>query len=81
MGVQLVLEIFIGICILIVIAIATKSKLIYFLTRGCVGGMMIIVMNCLLPQYVVGISLYSIVFTALLGMPGLMTLYILQMIV
>lgn len=81
MGEQLLLGVFIGICILALIGTMTNSKLIHFMTRGCISSVMILVMNCLMPQYMIGFNLYTIMFSTVLGLPGLMTLYVFQMIV
>ena len=78
---QLLLSVFIVICVLLLLSAMTKSKLMDFVARGFIGSVMIVVMNCLLPQYVIGLSFYTVGFTAILGMPGLMTLYIFRMIV
>lgn len=80
MGIQLLLGTSVVICVLMLLSSVTKSKVIGLIGRACMGSIMIVVMNCLLPQYVIGVSLYTIGFTALLGMPGLMTLYLLQML-
>ena len=81
MGEQLLIGIMIGICLLALLAVVTKSKLLSVLTRMGMSGIMIIVMNCLLPQYMIGFNIYTLGFSSLLGLPGLMTLYLLKMIV
>ena len=81
MGSQLIVSIVVGICILALIGIVTRSKIIGILTRIAISCMMIIVMNCLLPQYMIAVNLYTVGFSTLLGVPGLMTLYLLQVFV
>ena len=81
MNMQLICSVFIVICILALVSIVAKNKIVQLLMRGGIGSVLIVVMNCLLPQYIIGINFFTIGFSALLGLPGIMTLYILQMIV
>lgn len=71
----------IGVCTLGLIGEITKSQIVKWLIRVCFSGFMIIVMNCILPQYMIGFNLYTVGFSTLLGVPGLMTLYVFQMII
>lgn len=71
----------IGLCTLGLIGELTTSKLLKWLIKVCFSGIMIIVMNCLLPQYMIAFNLYTVGFSTLLGVPGLMTLYMLQMLI
>ena len=69
-----------GLCILGLIGEVTKSQVLKWIIRMCFSGLMIIVMNCLLPQYRIGFNLYTVGFSTLLGVPGVMTLYLFKMI-
>lgn len=71
----------IGLCTLGLLGEITKNRLIKWVIRMCFTSLMIIVMNCLLPQYMIGFNLYTVGFSSLLGVPGLMTLYMLRMII
>ena len=71
----------IGLCTLWLIGELTKSQIVKWLIRVCFSGVMIIIMNCLLPQYMINLNLYTLGFSTLLGVPGLMTLYVFQMII
>lgn len=71
----------IGLCMLWLVGEMTKSQIVKWLIRVCFSGVMMIVMNCLLPQYAIGLNLYTMSFSTLLGIPGLMTLYVLKMII
>ena len=78
-------QILIGIIILMIglltISGITKNKILKFVLRTCWVGGLIVIMNGLLPQYTIGINAYTLTFSILLGIPGIMTLYILQMII
>lgn len=67
--------------ILCVLKVVMKSKVIDILTRACVGVLMISVLNCLLPQYTVALNGYTVGFATCLGLPGVMTLFMLQFII
>lgn len=69
----------IGLCVLGLIGEIAKSRFVRWMIRICFASIMIIVMNCLLPQYMIGFNLYTVGFSTLLGVPGLMTLYIFRM--
>lgn len=69
-----------GLCVLGLVGELAKNSIVKWLIRVCFSGLMIIVMNCLLPQYTVGFNLYTVGFSTLLGIPGLMTLYVVNMI-
>ncbi|MBU3804028.1 MAG: pro-sigmaK processing inhibitor BofA family protein [Candidatus Cellulosilyticum pullistercoris] len=71
----------IGLCTLWLIGELTKSQIVKWLIRVCFSGVMMIIMNCLLPQYMINLNLYTLGFSTLLGVPGLMTLYVFQMII
>ena len=71
----------IGLCTLWLIGELTKSQIVKWLIRVCFSSVMMIIMNCLLPQYMINLNLYTLGFSTLLGVPGLMTLYVFQMII
>ena len=81
MGGELLIVVMLVIGVLELIAILTKSKIMEYVTRVGLSAMMIVVMNYLLPQYMIGFNIYTIGFSTLLGMPGLMTLYVLEMLI
>ncbi len=67
--------------ILCVLKAVMKSKVISILTRVCVSVLMITVLNCLLPQYMVALNIYTVGFVTCLGLPGVMTLFMLQFMI
>ena len=71
----------IGLCTLGLIGEMTKSQLLKWFVKVCFSGVMIIVMNCLLPQYMINFNWYTLGFSTLLGIPGLMTLYMFQILI
>lgn len=71
----------IGIGIMALIRELTKNKLVGVILRFCLGGALMIVMNCLVPQYTVSLNIYTASFATVLGVPGVMTMYVLRMIV
>lgn len=66
--------------VLIVLSIITKNQILWFLTKLSVGPLAIILLNHFLPSYAININYFTIGFTGVLGLPGVMTLYLLQMI-
>lgn len=81
MGGNLLLWVGVGLGILGLMSEVTHIRLIKWGLRMGIGGLMMIVMNSLLPQYMVSLNLYTLGFSTLLGIPGTMTLYVLQMII
>lgn len=67
--------------ILCVLKVVIRSKLLDLLTRICVGVLMISVLNCLLPHYMIALNIYTVGFVTCLGLPGVMTLFMLQFII
>lgn len=68
------------IAILYVMKVIMKSRVIEIIIRVCVGVLMIVMLNCILPQYMIALNLYTVGFAACLGLPGVMTLFMLQFI-
>lgn len=67
--------------VLYVLKVVIKSRLLDLLTRVCVSVLMISVLNCLLPHYMIALNLYTVGFATCLGLPGVMTLFMLQFII
>ncbi|MBE6023026.1 MAG: hypothetical protein E7231_07310 [Cellulosilyticum sp.] len=78
---DLLIGVLVGLGVLGLISILTKNKIISIFLRIAFSTMMLVMMNCLLPHYIVGINLYTISFSALLGIPGVMTIYLLKIMV
>ena len=80
MEMNLLLGVLLVIGVLSVLKMVVGSKVISIINRGLTGGLMIVVLNCLLPQYIVAVNLFTIGFVTLFGLPGIMTLYMFQFI-
>ena len=78
MGGDLVIYVFIGICILILIGLLFKKQLVDFLINGITGVVIIYCINGLLPIYAIGINYVTIGIATLLGIPGIITVYIVK---
>lgn len=78
---NLLIEVLTLVGILYVLKVVIKSKIINILTRVCVSVLMITVLNCLLPQYMVALNVYTVGFVTCLGLPGVMTLFMLQFMI
>lgn len=78
---QMVLGILAGIGLLVMLGLMVKNKIIYWISRAGMGALMIIVMNVLLPQSEIGFNLYTIGFSTLLGLPGVMTMYLFKLMI
>lgn len=76
MGVHPILLISLGICILFLLLVLFQEKLISFLIRGILGGLLIYAINLLFPEYAIGINFFTLGCSGLLGIPGIATLYI-----
>lgn len=58
----------------------SQNKVIKWCVKIGFGSVMLMVMNYLLPQYNVGFNVYTIGISTILGIPGVMMLYVVQMI-
>lgn len=76
---QILVGVAIGILGLILVDVLVKNKIVRFVCKGCLSSIEIVIMNCLLTQYAIGLNLFTVLFSTLLGIPGLMTLYVLKM--
>ena len=68
------------ICILCVMRILGRNILIRWIGKAGICGALILVLNALLPQYAIAFNGYTFGFAAVMGMPGVMTMYIVKMI-
>lgn len=80
MGSNLFVWACIGLAVIGLVGEMYKSKWVIWLRRLGVGSLMIIVMNCLVPQYMISFNWYTVGFSTLLGIPGVMTLYVMRML-
>ena len=76
-----VLSILAGGGLLILLGLMVKNKIIYWISRAGMGALMIIIMNVLLPRYMIGFNPYTIAFSTILGLPGVMTLYLFKVMI
>ena len=78
---DLVIFICIGICIMILIGLLFKKQLVSLLFNGVSGIVVIYCINGLFPIYAIGINGLTIGIATLLGLPGVITLYIITMLI
>lgn len=78
---QILVCVVIGILGLFLVEMLIKNKIVQFVCKGCLSSIGIVLMNCLLTQYAIGLNLFTVLFSTLLGIPGLMTLYLLKMMI
>ncbi len=69
-----------GVIFLGMLAIMGRSRLGWICTRVVAVFLMMIALNQIIPNYQVAINPYTMGFGSVLGVPGVMTLYILQLI-
>ncbi len=78
---DLVIFICIGICIVILVWILFGKQLFNLLVNGVAGFIVIYCINGLLPAYAIGVNILTMGIATLLGIPGVITLYIITMII
>lgn len=78
---DLVIFICIGICIVILVWILFGKQLFNLLVNGVAGFIIIYCINGLLPAYAIGVNILTMGIATLLGIPGVITLYIITMII
>ncbi len=78
---DLVIFICIGICIAILVWILFGKQIFNFIINGVAGFIIIYCINGLLPTYAIGINLLTMGVASLLGIPGIITLYIISMMI
>lgn len=72
---------FLGIvAMLVVLSILTKNQVLWFAAKLCIGPLIIIMLNQFIPAYAIGINYFTIGISGVLGFPGVMMLYLFQMI-
>ncbi len=76
--------ILIGICFAILILISFKKQVKYilqFAIRSAFGMLGFSIINMVTGSYIVGINLISVITVGFLGIPGFISLYILQFLI
>lgn len=78
---NLVIFICIGICVMILIGLLFEKQIVTLLINGVSGVVVMYCINSILPAYAIGINLLTIGTVTLLGLPGVVTLYIIKLII
>lgn len=81
MGINPVILICIGICVMILMWVLFQELFIKLLSRVVIGAIIIYSINEVLPQYAIGINAMTIGCSGVLGIPGVVMVYILGGIV
>ena len=78
---NLVIFICIGICVMILIGLLFEKQIVTLLINGVSGVVVMYCINSILPAYAIGINLLTMGTVTLLGLPGVVTLYIIKLII
>ncbi len=76
--------ILIGVCFVLILLISFKKQVKYILQfsiRSAIGVLGFSIINMVTGSYIVGINLISILTVGFLGIPGFISLYILQFMI
>lgn len=57
-----------------------RNKLMCGVAKGGAWSLLIVVINYILPQFAIGFNLYTIGVAMVLGLPGIMSMYLLQLV-
>lgn len=76
-----VIMLLMGICLLILIWSLFQDVIIKLVLRGIIGGILIVVINTMCPEYAIGINEWTVGCSGILGIPGLITLYALKLLI
>lgn len=68
----------IGICMILLLWVLFKEAMLNIIGRVVIGGVIIYFANQLFPQYTVGFNEISMVCAGVLGVPGIVMLYVLR---
>lgn len=70
---------FLIVCAVLLIAVVFDQYLLQWLRNGIIGAVCIYICDLFLPiAWQVGISVFTVIFTALLGIPGILILYLIS---
>ena len=65
------------VCVILLIAVIFEQYFFHWLKNAIIGGACIYICDLFLPvTWQVGLSIFSVIFTALLGVPGILILYL-----
>ena len=67
--------------LLLALRVLAKNSILRWTAKTGLCSTLIIGMNTLIPTYAVALNIYTIAFAAILGFPGVMTLYMMRMII
>lgn len=67
------------VCMVLLIAVIFDQYLLRWIRNGIIGAVCIYICDLFLPiTWQVGVSLFTVIFTALLGVPGILILYLIS---